>query len=100
MKKEGNNGRNFWKKYRGFIVIFLLFFVLLCVYPGSNLFTWIAAKSEIKSQYRQIRWYQKEIMRMDSAINTLSTNRDSLEKFARDNFHFTQNGEDVYLLDN
>lgn len=82
-----------------FLYIFIIFFLLLCFYPGSNLFTWIAAKIEIHRQEEQIRFMQQEIIRMDSRIQSLTSDKDSLEKFARENFHFAAPGEDVYLLD-
>lgn len=81
-----------------YLVIFLLFFVLLCCYPGSNLFTWISAKIEIRRQEKQIRHLQQEIIKMDSCISNLTGNKDSLEKFARETFHFAAPGEDVYII--
>ena len=46
-----------------------------------------------------LRRLQQEIMRMDSTITKLTGNKDSLEQFARENFHFAVPGEDVYLID-
>lgn len=100
---EKSSGNSWKKKLKSrktaFVAIFLFFFLLLCIYPGSNLFTWIAAKVEISRQESQIRRLQQEIMRMDSTITKLTGNKDSLEQFARENFHFTVPGEDVYLID-
>ena len=36
---------------------------------------------------------------MDRTIYLLTHDRDSLEKFARENFHFAQKGDDIYLID-
>jgi cell division protein FtsB len=35
---------------------------------------------------------------MDKEIGALTGNRDSLEKFARETYHFAAPGEDVYLV--
>lgn len=83
----------------GYIIIALGFLLLLMFYPGNNLFTWINATHQIKQQQKQMRRYEVEIMEMDARIRELTTNRDSLEKFARENFHFTEPGEDVYLTE-
>ena len=82
----------------GYIAILVFFLVILCVYPGNNLFSWIAARHEIKSQERQIRSYQLEIMDMETQIKELTDNTDTLEQFARENFHFAEPGEDVFLI--
>lgn len=97
--KKHSFGSVMKSKYGGFIVIFIIFIVLLCVYPGNNLFTWIAAKREIRTQERQMRNYQLEIMQMQDRIEALTDDKDSLERFAREKFHFTEEGEDVYLVE-
>lgn len=82
-----------------FLVIFVLFVLLLCLYPDNNLFTWMAARREIRRQENLMRKYQLEIVEMDNRIRELSGSRDSLEKFAREEFHFAVPGEDVYLVE-
>lgn len=83
----------------GIAVIALLFVTLLCVYPDNNIFTWLEAKREIRTQERQMRRYQLEINEMQEKIKELTVDRDTLERFARENFHFAAEGEDVYLID-
>lgn len=83
----------------GFIVITIIFAVLLCVYPDNNLFTWIEARQEISRQEKQMRRYQQQIRDMEERIDELTQNRDTLEKFARENFHFSKQDEDIYLID-
>lgn len=83
----------------GIAVIALLFITLLCVYPDNNVFTWLEARREIRAQKRQMRRYQLEINDMREKIKDLTVNRDTLETFARENFHFAEEGEDVYLID-
>lgn len=59
---------------------------------------WIKAKSEIRRQEKQMDQYRSEIEAMDKDINELKNNKDSLEKFAREQFHFAAPDEDVYLI--
>ena len=42
--------------------------------------------------------YQKEIEQMRRQVRMLESNRDSLEKFAREQFYFAAPGEDVYIV--
>ena len=63
----------------------------------DNLVRWMRARLELRQQNRQIEWYKQEIRRMDEQIQTLSTDRDTLEEYARENFHFAAPGDDVYV---
>ena len=55
--------------------------------------------SGLLSQEKQIEQYTTEIEEMDRRIRMLRSDRDTLEKFARENFHFSEPGDDVYILD-
>ena len=66
---------------------------------GNNLIHWIGAKLEISSQEKQIEQYTREIKEMDRRIRMLRSDRDTLEKFARENFHFAEPGDDVFIVD-
>lgn len=82
-----------------YIIIICIFVAAFLFYPGSNLFTWIGARAQIKSQEREMRRLNSEISQMNAQIHSLMDDKDSLERFARERFHFAENGEDVYLID-
>lgn len=88
------------KEQRSFLRFAILatavFVVFICVRKDSVI-RWIETGFTIRKQKAQIEWYQNEIGKLDSRIDKLSTQRDSLETFAREKFHFSEPGEDVYL---
>ena len=90
------NGEN-----RGFIrystIATALVLVWVLFLGADNLVRWMRARLELRQQNRQIEWYKQEIRRMDEQIQTLSTDRDTLEEYARENFHFAAPGDDVYV---
>ena len=43
--------------------------------------------------------YNKEILEMDSQIHGLTSDKDSLERYARENFGFAEPGDDVYVVE-
>ena len=43
--------------------------------------------------------YQNQNAEMDRRINMLKTNKDTLEKFAREQFNFAVPGEDVFVIE-
>ena len=74
------------------------FLVIICFFRHDNLIRWIKAGFTIRKQEKQIEWYNKEIADLDKQIEAMSTNRDTLEKYARETFLFAEPGDDVYLI--
>ncbi len=97
-KREDGNRAETRSLIRVTIVAFAAFLVFLCFKPG-NVFQWIKAGITISGQNREIRNNAAQIKELDRAIYLLNHDRDSLETFARERFHFAQKGDDIYLVD-
>jgi len=74
------------------------FLVIILFFRHDNLIRWIKAGMTIRRQEKQIEWYNKEIKDLDAQIEAMSTNRDTLEQYARERFLFAEPGDDVYLV--
>lgn len=96
--KEIFNGR-----HGGFIKFVVwttaLFVLVMMFWPGNNVIHWIKAAVQIHRQEKEIREYKMEIGRMDERIRMLTSDRDTLEKFAREQFNFAEPGDDVYIVE-
>lgn len=92
---NGEHG-GFWT-FATFSTCFLLLSLLFS--PGNNLIHWAQARMEISRQQKRIEYYETEIAAMNDSIRLLRSNRDSLEKYARETFHFAAPGDDVYLVE-
>lgn len=77
-------------------VIFLLF---ICFIKRDNLFRWVEAGLNIRRQEKQMEYYESDIARLKDEVRSLTTDKDTLEKFAREKFLFAEPGEDVYILE-
>lgn len=103
MAKGGNKKRNpFWNSdhysFSKFAVVStLVFAVILCFFARDNVIRWIRADAEIRAQQKQMLIYRNEIDEMNRQIQMLTHEKDSLEQFAREQFHFAAPGDDVYL---
>ena len=76
------------------------FLVLVTFFNGnSNIVRYVQAKIELRRQEKRIQFYQDKIEEMNLEISELKENKDSLERFARENFHFAAPGDDVYLIE-
>ena len=81
------------------VIITFLFILFVLFKPGSNIFNWIDARRETARQERQISAYREELKTLDTRINLLTSDKDTLEKFAREQFHLAAPGEDVYIVE-
>ncbi len=88
------------KKFARFLVISTGFFIIIwLIGPGNTFIHWIGAALEISEQKGQIEQYEKEIKDMDERIKLLTTDKDTLEKFAREKFYFAAPDEDIYIIE-
>ena len=88
------------KEQRGFlrfVIVTTAIFAAVLVVKKDSVIRWIQAGFELRRQRKEIEYYEKEIKRLDSQIDGLSNNRDTLESYARREFHFAEPGDDVYL---
>lgn len=87
------------RRFRVFFAITTAAFIFIWVVgPGNTVIHWIGAAVDIRNQERQIEQYKSDIEEMDERINLLCNDKDTLEKFAREQFHFAAPGEDVYVI--
>ncbi len=88
------------RRFAWFVVITTsLFLFLWIVGPGTTVLHWVRAKIEISRQEKIIEDYRRENAVLDGRLQMLRHDRDTLEKFAREQFHFSAPGEDVYLIE-
>lgn len=73
--------------------------VVCCFLQHDNLIAWIRAGHTVSQQRRQIEQYRRDIATLDSRIESMTTDRDTLETYARERFHFAESGEDIYLIE-
>ena len=100
LSKLGNIFNGEHKNFRVFVAFSTAVFVFIWIVgPGNTWIHWAKAGLEIKRQERQIKEYQLEIEKMDKTVNMLKTDRDTLEKFAREQFQFAAPGDDVYVIE-
>ena len=81
------------------IVITALAALWLLFLSHSSVLNWVRANLEIQRQERQMDQLRRDIDAMDAEILALTNSRDSLEKFARETYHFAAPGEDVYIIE-
>ena len=81
------------------IIVTALVALWLLFFAHNSVLSWIKAGVEVKSQQEEMSRLKEEIDAMDSRIEALTTNTDSIEAFARERYHFAAPGDDVYIAE-
>ena len=93
--KDGNRAPQ--RSFLRFAIVITAVFVLFLFIKKDSLVRWVQAGFTLRSQERRIEALKEDNERLDARIHMLSTSRDSLEQFAREEFGFAEPGDDVYL---
>lgn len=81
-----------------YVVVTVFFLVWVLFIDTNNLFVWLGDLGTVSSQQRQMEYYRKAIKQTDEKLNELTSNKDSLEKFAREQYLFHQKDEEVFIV--
>lgn len=101
IKERWNNLRQ--KRYfkvitnKYFIATFVFLLIVLFI-DNNNLIRWGSQYMKVVRQEQLIRKYRREIKNTDQKLQTLTSDKDSLEKFAREQYYFLEEGEEVFLI--
>ena len=85
------------KNFLRFVIIATAIFLVVLLVKKDSVLRWVQTGFELRRQRKEIEYYEKQIRDLDSRIESLSTNRDTLEADAREQFLFSEPGDDVYL---
>ncbi len=75
-----------------------VFLLIVCFLRHDNVIRLVKARLDIRKQEKQIELYKGEISDLEEQIEAMSTNRDTLEKYAREKFRFAEPGDDVFII--
>ena len=81
-----------------YVVVTAFFFVWVLFVDTNNLFVWLNDLGTVKQQERQKVHYREAIKLTDEKLKELTSNKDSLEKFAREQYLFHQSDEEVFVI--
>ena len=76
-----------------------IFLFVWIVGPGNTVIHWAKAAIEIRRQEKLMEYYNEQNAQMEKRLHLLKNDKDTLEKCAREQFHFAAPGEDVYIVE-
>jgi len=96
--------KDFYNKYlsriNAYWLVTIVFFALTFVMGDSSLYKRYTYDEKIRSQEKEIKHYQKEIEINSKKLNDLHTDKEGLERFAREEYFMKKPNEDVYIIKN
>ena len=95
--KDGN--RKEQRSFLRYAIIATVVFLVFMFLKKDNLVNWVQAGVSLRRQERQIERYRQENEELDRRIRVMTGDRDSLERFAREEFYFAEPGDDVYITE-
>lgn len=96
--------KDFYNKYlsriNAYWLVTIVFFALTFVLGDSSLYKRYTYDEKIRSLEKEIKHYQKEIEINSKKLNDLHTDKEGLERFAREEYFMKKPNEDVYIIKN
>ena len=90
------------KEQRSFLryaIVATALFLLFMFLKKDSIVHWVQAGVTLRRQRRQIELYRRENEELDRRIRMMTGNRDTLERYAREQFFFAEPGDDVYIIE-
>ena len=96
--------KDFYNKYlsriNAYWLVTIVFFALTFVMGDSSLYKRYTYDEKIRSLEKEIKHYQKVIEINSKKLNDLHTDKEGLERFAREEYFMKKPNEDVYIIKN
>ena len=96
--------KDFYNKYlsriNAYWLVTIVFFALTFVMGDSSLYKRYTYDEKIRSLEKEIKHYHKEIEINSKKLNDLHTDKEGLERFAREEYFMKKPNEDVYIIKN
>ena len=96
--------KDFYNKYlsriNAYWLVTIVFFALTFVMGDSSLYKRYTYDEKIRSLEKESKHYQKEIEINSKKLNDLHTDKEGLERFAREEYFMKKPNEDVYIIKN
>ena len=86
-----------WVKNK-YVLTLLVFIIWMLFFDQNNLVDRIRMYSEIRQLEDEQEYYEQEIKKDSTRLHELTTDKDNLEKYAREQFYMKKPDEDVFVV--
>jgi cell division protein FtsB len=89
---------NYLSKVNTYVLVFIGFIALTFTAGDSNLYKRYTYDEKIRALEKDIKFYQDEIKINKEKLNRLRTDKEGLERFAREEYYMKKPNEDVFII--
>jgi len=86
-----------WVKNK-YVLTITVFAIWMLFFDQNNMVDRMKMSSEIRQLEDDREYYQNEIQKDSTRLHELTTDRDNLEKYAREQFLMKKDNEDVFVV--
>ncbi len=81
-----------------YVIVFLVFTVFIVFFDKHNLINRWETSRRIGEMQNELKYYQDEIKTTKQKKNELQSNKENLEKFAREHYFMKKESEDIFII--
>jgi len=85
-------------KLNKYWVVIIIFFIITFMVGDSNLYKRYQYDEKIRILEQEIKKYQRDIEIDREKLEDLNTNKERLERFAREEYYMKEPDEDVFII--
>jgi cell division protein FtsB len=89
---------NYLSRVNAYVLITIVFVGLTFTAGDSNLYKRYTYDEKIRELEKEIKYYQDEIKINKEKLNSLRTDKEGLERFAREEYYMKKPDEDVFII--
>ena len=82
-----------------YVIVTLAFIVWMLFIDNNNIGVWLRTGRQLRDQEKRMEYLRQEIATTEDRLDQLRSNKDSLERFAREQYGFHEPDEDVYIVE-
>ena len=80
------------------IIASVIFLVIIIFLDSNNIIRWSSEIIHVHNQEKTIQEYKRKIKETDEQLESLSNNKDSLEKYAREKYFYHKQDEEIFIV--
>ncbi|MDR1332678.1 MAG: septum formation initiator family protein [Tannerella sp.] len=98
MSRTGDFFGKYFPRLNRYWLVTIVFLAVTFTVGDSNLYVRYRYEEEIRRLEREIRYYHREVEANRKKLDDLKTNRERMERYAREEFFMKKRGEDIFII--
>lgn len=85
-------------KRKKYVIVIIVFIIAITLFDQNSVFSQMKLSNELSSLKEQNRYYKEQIVLNKKRLKQLRTDKENLEKFAREQYLMKRSDEDIFVI--